>query len=91
MGFVGSTGNGLTAYPSRARVEVVAFNFRDSAFQSMEALQLAISAKLERMLLNCDAVDAQPYFQYVTVGTTLLLICVYSANNSLDAYSNIDG
>lgn len=71
------SGNGsLIAYPKGAQVEVLAFNFRD--FQNMEHLSNAIDAKINRLLLELADSDRAPMFQYIAVGTTLLVVCVHT-------------
>lgn len=71
------SGNGaLTAYPKGAQVEVVTFNFRD--FQNMEHLASSIDAKLNRLLLESANADRVPMLQYITVGTTLVVVCVHT-------------
>ena len=72
------SGGGLCAYPIHAQSEVLVFNLRDPSLQTADALQLAISAKLDRLLLDLSDRDRQPFFQYVPVGTTLIVICVYA-------------
>lgn len=71
-----SVGNGMfTSYPKGAMIDVLAFNFRD--FHNMEQLELNIHTKLNRLLLDVSAEEFPPMFQYIPIGTTLLILCVH--------------
>ena len=66
----------LITYPHGAQVQVLAFNFRE--FQNMEHLANTIDVKLNHLLLEFTNENCVPMFQYLVVGTTLVVVCVYT-------------